>query len=370
MRPRSPEAPAFDATQFPYHEQYATDDQGLREMVWRKPDGYTIGGDIVSDEEVGRRCRKAVETDKARDSVQTKAGADNTTAAAAAVAASAVAPVSAQEHMAAIEQAIIDVIDAGEPGFESATDTKKQVSHQARIGRSLSKAKRAAPGQEQYYLPHNLREDKLVYNRNPREGTKAAWLRKLYDQHLAPFIKSVAPGWAGTYEDFAVQIAVYESSNDDYCHEHTDKDDVDVQYMMCLGAYTGGKLRVRDGDGLRDVDLNHRLVRLDARRPHQVMPFDGRRISVIWYKVYDRTMSKKAEVTSTVETICSAPQAASHAPAPASATAIATAIAAAARIAQKPRRHRVRSVCRAGGRARSGRARSAGGARRGWRPFG
>ena len=90
---------------------------------------------------------------------------------------------------------------------------------------------RAAPGQEQYYIPHNLREDKLVYNRDPREGTKAAWLRKLYDQHLAPFIKSVAPGWAGTYEDFAVQIAVYESSNNDYCHEHTDKDDVDVQYM-------------------------------------------------------------------------------------------------------------------------------------------
>ena len=52
-------------------------------MVWRQPDGYTIGGDIVSDEEVERRCRKTVEADKARDSVQTKAGVDKTTAAAA-----------------------------------------------------------------------------------------------------------------------------------------------------------------------------------------------------------------------------------------------------------------------------------------------
>ena len=87
-----------------------------------------------------------------------------------------------------------------------------------------------------------------MYIRDSREGTESKWLRQLYDQRLAPVIKSAAPGWAGLYEDFAVQIAVYESSNDDYCHEHTDKDDVDVQYMMCLGAYTGGKLRVRDGE--------------------------------------------------------------------------------------------------------------------------
>ena len=282
MRLRDSKVPAFDPELHPYHNQYATDDQGLREMVWCTPDGYTIGGTIVPFEEVKRRCLRTVEIDNSGDLIRTKAGHRKSTgsAAAATVAASAIAPVSVQEHMASIEKAVIAAIDAGERDFKADTDTKKQVSHQGRIGRSLSKTKRVRSDQAKYYKKHNLRDDKQVYIRDPREGTKGKWLLELYDQDLVPMIKLAAPEWAGKYEDFAVQIAVYESSNNDYCHEHTDKDDIDVQYMMCLGAYTGGKLRVRDGDGLRDIDLNHKLVRLDARRPHQVMPFDGRRISV------------------------------------------------------------------------------------------
>ena len=108
-------------------------------------------------------------------------------------------------------------------------------------------------------MEHNLRKDKMVYIGDNK--SKRQWLIDLYKNYLAPLICEVAPDWAGTDDDWAVQLLVYKSGNGDFCNEHVDKDDIDAQYMMCLGSYTGGELCVRVGDDTKDVDLNQTIVR-------------------------------------------------------------------------------------------------------------
>eukprot|EP01043_Picozoa_sp_COSAG02_P097626 COSAG02_NODE_33837_length_493_cov_1.401015_1_plen_91_part_10 len=48
------------------------------------------------------------------------------------------------------------------------------------------------------------------------------------------------------------------------------------------------------------MDLSHKIVKLDARQTHEVLPFKGIRISVIWYKRYDRTMDAIAPITTDI----------------------------------------------------------------------
>jgi hypothetical protein len=215
-----------------------------------------------------------------------------------------------QQHAARIEEEIMAAVNEKKPKFKAASDKKKKVSHQARIGRSLSHASKPPKGQEQYYAEHNMRKDKMVFIGDNK--TKPEWLKDLYKDHLTPLICKAAEDWAGKDGDWAVQLLVYKDG--DYCEEHVDKEDIDVQYMLCLGSYTGGELRVRVGDDTHDVDLNHKLVKVDARNPHSVLPFEGTRISVIWYKVFDTRMKTKAPVTDTIATIWSAPEAPSPDP--------------------------------------------------------
>jgi hypothetical protein len=44
------------------------------------------------------------------------------------------------------------------------------------------------------------------------------------------------------------------------------------------------------------IDYTNKILKLDGRLPHEVMPFTGRRYCIIWYKVFDRDMKKPAPV--------------------------------------------------------------------------
>lgn len=154
----------------------------------------------------------------------------------------------------------------------------------------------------QHYRPHNFKEDEIVFARDPRVGGKPQWQKDLWDRHLVPLIELVAPEWAGAHEDFAVQVNVY--SDGSYCKSHRDEHDIDVQYGLGLGDYTGGALQMTCADGVAtEVDIRRRIVKMDARNSHKVLPFQGTRISVFWYKRYDRRMRSAAPVTDSFEIV-------------------------------------------------------------------
>ena len=146
-------------------------------------------------------------------------------------------------------------------------------------------------------MQHNLKAHEQVYIRDARESGKPKWIKHLYSDHLVPLLEEVDPQYAGKHEDYAVQVTLYDSSKRDSCKEHADKDDIAPQLMMTLGDFTGGELAVTDSNGkCTNVDLKDRIVKLDARQTHKVLPFEGIRISVIWYKRYDRTMDAIAPI--------------------------------------------------------------------------
>ena len=64
---------------------------------------------------------------------------------------------------------------------------------------------------------------------------------------------------------------------------HRDDKDASFQVATALGEYTGGELRVHGQDGIVDINTRERFVRFDGRYPHEVLPYEGTRYSVIFF---------------------------------------------------------------------------------------
>lgn len=63
------------------------------------------------------------------------------------------------------------------------------------------------------------------------------------------------------------------------------------QYAMVLGDCIGGALKVWDSNGgTQEINYTNKILKLDGRLHHEVMPFTGLRYCIIWYKVFDRNM--------------------------------------------------------------------------------
>lgn len=204
------------------------------------------------------------------------------------------------EHIVALEEKLMGV--AANPKEYSGTKSVRskrtmRTSAQFLMGRTIGRG--AVP--PEHYQRHNFK-DEIVFMRDPRVGGKPQWQKDLWDSHLVPLIELVAPEWAGGHEDFAVQVSIY--SDGSYCHSHRDEHDIDVQYGLGLGNYTGGALQMTSADGVAiDLDIRHRIVKMDARNSHKVLPFQGTRISIFWYKRYDRRMGSAAPVSDSFEIV-------------------------------------------------------------------
>ena len=167
------------------------------------------------------------------------------------------------------------------------TQTMK-VTAQFLIGRTTTY--RVAKHSRKFYRPHNFKDHEWVYMRNVQHCSKPKLQKMLYTEHFLPLLTNIDPDYA-LNEDFAVQLSVYESAADDFCGWHRDDKDVDSQYMFCVGNYSGGELQVDYGGGrMETVSLDHRVARIDGRYRHRVLPFCGTRISVIYFKRYDRNV--------------------------------------------------------------------------------
>lgn len=65
---------------------------------------------------------------------------------------------------------------------------------------------------------------------------------------------------------------------------HVDSNDAGSSYIIGLGKYVGGQLWIGDGPPLgRLVDLRGRWCYLDGNLPHRVLPFRGRRYTVVFF---------------------------------------------------------------------------------------
>lgn len=203
-------------------------------------------------------------------------------------------------HITALEDNLMDVaVNPREyPGTKSVRSKRTmRTSAQFMMGRTIGKG--TVP--KEHYRRHNFK-DEIVFVRNPREGGKPQWQKDLWSRHLVPLIELVAPEWAGTHEDFAVQVNIY--TDGCYCKPHRDEHDIDVQYGLGLGNYSGGALQMTSVDGVAtDVDIRRRIVKMDARNSHKVLPFEGTRISIFWYKRYDRRMESATPVSASFEVV-------------------------------------------------------------------
>jgi hypothetical protein len=157
------------------------------------------------------------------------------------------------------------------------------------IGRTLAQ-KGFKKLSEMHYVPCNVNgENRLVYIRNPMEGTKPTWMKELYKEHLLPVAKAIDKEWVGQFNDVVFQVNIMAPRM--HVKEHIDSKDISFQYAIGLGEYKGGEFFTTNSEtGERvEMSLKNRIVKVDGRHPHGARnTLSGTRYSVFIYKLYDR----------------------------------------------------------------------------------
>lgn len=101
---------------------------------------------------------------------------------------------------------------------------------------------------------------------------------------------------------YNVQFA-YMNSATNFVKKHKDSSDVDYQYALSLGAFSGAKLRAYSASetSYQDFDYKDRILRMDGRLAHEVLleGFVGERYTCIWYKNYDKRYAEDKPILST-----------------------------------------------------------------------
>ncbi len=127
------------------------------------------------------------------------------------------------------------------------------------------------------------------------ESTKSLAQKALYAK-ASELLRLIDREYASN-NDYVINFSCMSDPKKHYARKHTDSDDVAPQYAMVLGDCTGGELKLWNSDGdTQVIDYTNKILKLDGRLQHEVMPFTGRRYCIIWYKVYDRNMKKPAPV--------------------------------------------------------------------------
>lgn len=69
--------------------------------------------------------------------------------------------------------------------------------------------------------------------------------------------------------------------------KHIDKNNVGTSFIIGLGNYTGGDLRVYEKDGsYNDIDIRKGFLFNGAKQYHEVLPFEGERFSLVYYNIF------------------------------------------------------------------------------------
>jgi hypothetical protein len=137
-------------------------------------------------------------------------------------------------------------------------------------------------------------------------STRSAQRQRMYDD-ARRILRIVDRAYARN-DDFVVQFSSMGNSRDHHVGMHTDDKDISQQYALQLGSCLdgGGLLRTGDNQTCPIVDTNyrHKVIRFDGRLPHAVVgDFEGERLNVIFYKMYDRHLRKAQPIMSGITVV-------------------------------------------------------------------
>ena len=122
-----------------------------------------------------------------------------------------------------------------------------------------------------------------VVNRRclPPDYCKLCWARPYLYELLLDFGKKHVP-----FEFSSITV------NDSYrAAPHRDKGNTGDSLVVAFGDYTGGELRLHEGEGAGVYDICHKGVVTDFKATlHSVEPFEGRRFSLVFYNIQHRLL--------------------------------------------------------------------------------
>jgi hypothetical protein len=128
--------------------------------------------------------------------------------------------------------------------------------------------------------PHNTRPGVGVWMGDVPTSSKLSYQKELY-RTASELLQLVDPEFAGIHGDYVVNFACMDDPSH-YVKWHEDSKDVSYQLAVNLGDFQGGELQVQSSDGsVRTFDVKHKVLKMDGRLPHQVLPFTGQRFTVI-----------------------------------------------------------------------------------------
>ena len=88
------------------------------------------------------------------------------------------------------------------------------------------------------------------------------------------------------------------------CPKHTDSKNVGTSIIIGLGDYTGGDLVIETPDVKESFNIKYKSMKFDGSKyPHWVMPFQGKRYSMVFFKnqqVFKGSL-RRGEGTETVQ---------------------------------------------------------------------
>jgi len=90
------------------------------------------------------------------------------------------------------------------------------------------------------------------------------------------------------HHDPTFQFSTIQINDNTTCAKHIDSNNVGESYIIGIGEYQGGDLRVFGVDGCDYVDVNikNKFYKFDGSKfPHMTLPFTGNRFSIVYYNI-------------------------------------------------------------------------------------
>ena len=163
------------------------------------------------------------------------------------------------------------------------------------IGRTVNRWQSKLNKEKNYLRPHNFKPTHLVNFQNIDERKGKTKIQKELYHAASNLLLDIDADYAKN-EDYIINFSCM--NQESYVKKHTDKEDLTYQYLISLGDFEGGELKAYNKNGKPFIFSNKRkIVKLDGRLQHEVLPVtSGSRYAIIFYKIFDRTMTKPCEL--------------------------------------------------------------------------
>ena len=121
------------------------------------------------------------------------------------------------------------------------------------------------------------------------------YVAKIKDTELYPSKLSFVPKYKELYRMLEELIWEYDPNfkftsiqvnDNNLCSKHKDSYNIGVSYIIAVGNFDGGELRVWNeaGTEYEDVNIHNKFLSFNgSKRFHETLPFTGNRYSIIYY---------------------------------------------------------------------------------------